>query len=316
MLGVPFDGSGPKYGSRLGPAAVRYAGLIPQLESLGHTVTDLGDLTCPAGVPQPGHLRTFAEALPVFNEVKEKFDNIDRDSVAMLIGGDHSLAIGSIASALEKFDDLAVLWIDAHADINTPSTSPTSNLHGMPVAALLGLPSGTQGIQHEQWDQIVAKKTKLAPNRLAYMGLRDLDPGEQDHVKSLDGCFATTMFEIDLYSMTNLANSFENWMLKNGSKHLWISFDVDVFDPVFTPGTGTMVRGGLTYREGHLLSELLHLMMPFRGEKGKPFRLVGLDLVEVNPSIDQNNVTAVTAVEWVASLFGKQILPPYAGIVP
>lgn len=309
LLGAPFDGCGPKFGSRLGPAAVRFAGLQNQLANLGHEVHDLGDLDPKPTPKTPGHLNVFEGALPVYRKIKTQLRAAMPDSVAMMIGGDHSLSIGSISAALEHYPDLAVLWIDAHGDINTPATSPSSNLHGMPVAALLRDPSGVSGIQDEQWNQILTEIVPtrgLQPNRIGWIGLRDLDSGEQDRLLSLPEAFIKTMMEVDIEGIPVIAEQVFAWLDSIQARHLWISFDVDVFDPVFAPGTGTMVRGGLTYREGHLLAELLSSRL--RAEK-TDLQLVGLDLVEVNPSIDQNNVTAITGSEWVASLFGKRILP-------
>lgn len=205
---------------------------------------------------------------------------------------------------------MCVLWIDAHADMNTPETSPSGNLHGMPVSALMGRPSGVGGLRDTQWSQLLSEIVsphKLQPKNAAWFGLRDVDPGEQKAIHEAKGSFISTMYEIDRYGVVECLLRFDAWMRSNGSNALWISFDVDALDPFLAPGTGTAVRGGLTYREMHLLGEMLWELL---NAPGCPYRLIGLDLVETNPLSDNNNVTAKTAVEWIASLFGKTILGP------
>jgi arginase len=210
--------------------------------------------------------------------------------------------MAGISAALERMpEDLAVLWIDAHADVNTPGTSQTGNVHGMPLAALWGLPSGTTGLANAQWERLLLSigRNALSPNRTCWYGLRDLDPAEQKRVSAS----AVTMHEIDRVGVEQSISRLIQWVEASGAKGLWVSFDVDVLDPILAPGTGTAVRGGLTYREGHLLAELLHEQL-----QASEVKMVGLDVVETNPLFDRNNETAKVAVEWIASLFGKTIL--------
>lgn len=310
LIGVPFDLCGRRQGSRLGPAALRLAGLAEALAEMGLDVCDLGDVMIRVfGEPEDG-LRSFASAQDAYTSLRDKVEASARAGrMPMVLGGDHSLAIGSIAGALKVWGErLAILWIDAHVDINTPGTSPSGNLHGMPVAALMGFPSGKSGTVDEQWrilTERVVGSPYVAAGRFGWIGLRDVDRGERAALQGLPESYATTMQDIDRFGVQRVVNGFDAWMRQNGATHLWISFDVDALDPILAPGTGTAVRGGLTYREAHLSAELLreHLDQP-----GCPYQLVGLDLVETNPLYDSHNETARLAVEWIASLFGKSIL--------
>lgn len=221
-----------------------------------------------------------------------------------MLGGEHTLAAATVAAALKVSQgDLAVLWIDAHADMNTPGSSDTGNIHGMPVAALQGWPSGTEGVQDEEWRTWLdlLGPTRLLPERTAWYGLRDVDPTERPRLTGL----ALSMHDVDRHGVDRTMRRFDGWMRNTGATNLWISFDVDSLDPILAPGTGTAVRGGLSYREAHLMAELIreHLDAP-----GCPYRLMGVDVVETNPLYDTENATAKMAVEWIASLFGKTIL--------
>ena len=227
-----------------------------------------------------------------------------------MLGGDHSIAVGSIAGALRQYKrDLAVLWVDAHVDINTPEVSPSGNLHGMPLAALSGLKSKARGAQKRQWDALakIVGPDKLDPNKLAWIGLRDVDKGEVQNIKRVPGAMPLTMQDVDVLGVTGALHKVFAHFKKARAKALWVSFDVDCLDPVFAPGTGTAVRGGFTYREGHLIAETLYAL--FNG-KNSPLKFAGLDVVEVNPLADTNNETAIVAMEWTLSLFGKTILNP------
>jgi arginase len=304
-IGVPFDLTGRSRGSAMGPSALRYAGFFEQLSALTE-IRDLGDLEV-ENIPhdQPG-LRNFEQCLACNRALKKKCSEVlSNGNVPIVLGGDHSIGIGSVSAALDRFgDELVVLWLDAHADMNTLETSPSGNIHGMSVAALLGLESAGS-----QWNQILAEivpKPRLSGNHAAWIGLRDVDPGEAKHLQALDDPFIATMQDIDRFNIESVAKAFLEWMKDHRGNKLWISFDVDSLDPVFAPGTGTTVRGGLTYREGHFLAELLH-----EGHKNGVFDLVGMDVVEVNPLLDHFNETAKISVEWVASLFGKTILGGY-----
>ncbi len=312
IIGAPFDKCGRRPGSALGPVALRHAGLIEALESIGLTVDDGGDISTDAlAIDTPGGLRHFGDGFPTYSRLRRRVQqSLDAGRVPLVVGGDHSISIGSVAGALGQFPgELAVLWIDAHADLNVPSTSPSGNLHGMALAALTGQddPAATPEMA-AQWRQIlneIVPKPALGFDRLSWIGLRDVDRGESDAIARHPEAFATTMQDIDRWGSERVLEEFDVWMRSTGARHLWVSFDVDCLDPILAPGTGTAVRGGLTYREGHLVAELLHswLIKP-----DCPYRLAGLDLVETNPLEDANNSTAKMAVEWCASLMGKTIL--------
>jgi arginase len=178
-------------------------------------------------------------------------------------------------------------------------------MHGMPVAALWGLESGVTGIRDHQWRQIleIVGPDRLTQARTAWYGLRDVDPGERPHTAK--PAFSIGMDQIDRTSVVKTVDDFDAWMRKNDSTHLWISFDCDSLDPILAPGTGTAVRGGLTYREAHLVAELMFEKLH---ASDCPYKLAGVDIMEVNPLRDSTNMTALITVEWVASLFGKTIL--------
>lgn len=310
VVGAPFDLCGLRVGSRLGPAALRLSGLIGELRRQGHEVVDRGDIATDFLVPDesphgPG-LKYFDElhraVMSLRNEVRIA---VDRGAVPVVLGGEHSLAMAGVSATLAKHGpDLAVLWIDAHADCNTPGVSATGNLHGMPLAALWGLPSGTSGILDDQWRQLcqTVGSVRLPIENTFWYGVRDVDEGEQPYLRNAR---AATMQDIDRYGAWASLERILDGVAASGAQRLWISFDVDSFDPVLAPGTGTTVRGGLSYREGQLIAEAIaeRLASPTFG-----LALAGIDLVEVNPMVDQGNETAQVAVEWLASVLGKTIL--------
>lgn len=307
---VPYDLGGARQGSRLGPDALRLAGLVPTLEevlgkgsvAVGKRITTNLDVEREhTGLPFIGPL------MSVLNPLKEaSATTLEAGNLPLMLGGEHSLSIGPISACLDRFGaELAVLWIDAHADVNTPFVSPSLNVHGMPLAVLAGMESGVEDQKIDQdWKELstVVRTTNLPIEHVSWLGLRDVDPGEQEPVSK---GFPISMHRIDRYGIVNAWERIVQRIRDCGCKYLYISFDVDVMDPILAPGTGTSVRGGLTYRETHLLAELIHNTL---GGSSPPFRLVGLDLVEVSPIHDTNNQTATVTVEWVASLFGKRIL--------
>ncbi|MBL8047615.1 MAG: arginase [Chthonomonas sp.] len=307
LLGLPFDKGGRTRGSRLGPAAIRLAGLIPAMAELGHPISDLGDFSVPETDTPAGGWREFDEAFPSYQLAQQKVAQVlARGNTPLVLAGSHDVALGTVSAALRHLQgDLAVLWIDAHADLNTPATSPSGNLHGTPLAALLGLAPGSAPNQKwlDQWQQLVdlAGPHHLESHRVAWLGLRSVDPGESRHMAQLPGCLPLTMQNIDQHGIPKLIEGIRRWVEASGTRNLWVSFDLDSLDPIYAPGTGTTVRGGLTYREGHMIAELLSKML-------RDVNLVGLDVVEVNPTLDQFNLTATMATEWICSLFGKRIL--------
>lgn len=312
LIGAPFDLCGLRLGSRLGPAALRLAGLSEALIELGYEVNDSWDLFGPVGSlverTQEGGLRNLLPLVQAVTSLRTATaHSLLEGNTPIVLGGDHTLVVGSVAAALHHFGDtLAVLWIDAHADVNTPGSSATGNVHGMPVAALAGLPSETEGIQDEEWatlQEALGPGPRLRLDRTAWYGLRDVDAPERGRLEGL----SVTMHDIDRHGIVTTLHSVDRWLRTVGATELWISFDVDALDPLLAPGTGTAVRGGLTYREAHLMAELLREAL----DAGDcPYRLAGMDIVETNPIVDAYNQTAVVAVEWVASLFGKTILGP------
>lgn len=305
IIGAPFDLCGAQLGSRLGPASIRLAGLSAALERMQLSAVDAGDVPVDLTRPPGPGLRNFDALLSCVGELRRAVAlALAHGRVPLVLGGEHTLAAASVSAALEAYgDDLAVLWIDAHGDVNTPGTSETGNVHGMPLAALAGRSSGVDGIRDSQWNALVQTlgTHRLHPERTAWFALRDVDPQERPYL----GRHAITMHDIDRHGITAMVERLAEWIRELGVGHLWVSFDIDSLDPQDAPGTGTAVRGGLTFREAHLLAELLYEQF----EAG-PVRLAGVDVLEVNPLIDRYNETAKMAVDWIASLFGKRILGP------
>lgn len=321
LIGSPFDGCGRRTGSRLGPAALRMAGMPEALARLDE-VMDSGD-TIPLDThPLPGWAETAQLAIRAYQALAPRVEaSIRAGHIPLMMGGDHSLSMGSLAGALRATEgDLAVVWIDAHMDLNTPATSPSGNLHGMPLAAALRMvddapnphiPDARRADLDIVWQQILTTvMPEYTPKAVAWIGLRDVDPGEAANLMNIPQARAITMQEIDDKSIGNVMDELEGWLAARNVKNVWLSFDVDALDPIYAPGTGTAVRGGLTYREGHLVAERFCRQF---ASSGNPYRLVGLDLVEVNPLADMNNETAAVAVEWACSLFGRTVLHQYKG---
>ncbi|CAN5568590.1 arginase [soil metagenome] len=306
IIGAAFDLCGPWPGSRLGPEAIRLANLKTTLIDLGLQAADQGDILGTEPATNPGGLRNFPPLLEILNKLRSAVaTSLANDHLPIVLGGEHTLAMGSVCAALEKFgDNLTVIWIDAHGDINTPGSSSSGNIHGMPLAALAGMDSETDGQVDSDWKKLQASFAPapwLKPERVAWYGLRDVDGPESPRLTGLP----ITMHDIDRRGIESTVKEIDHWLRKIDAGPVWISFDVDSLDPILAPGTGTAVRGGLSYREGHLFAELLHTHL---SAPDCPYRLVGLDVVEVNPLRDTNNTTALMAVEWIGSLFGKTIL--------
>jgi len=320
VVSVPFDLCGPHHGSRLGSLAMELAGLVPSLARIGVEAKVCATAVINGRLPG-NRSECNAEALQVFEATRDRVHlAISSGDVPLVIGGDHSLALGSISGALEAYGDgLAVIWIDAHMDVNTPDTTPSGNLHGVPLAALTKLEpllAADQGDESEKpwikdvyalWPKLLSfvPGAGLGKDRICWVGLRDIDPGEVRNLGRLPGSLALTMQDIDSIGLPSVVARIDDWLIQTGAKAVWISFDVDVLDPIYAPGTGTAVRGGLTYREGHLLAETLY---GFFNRPDCPYKLAGLDVVEVNPLRDRDNSTAQVAVEWVCSFFGKTIM--------
>jgi arginase len=296
LIGVPLDLGAGRRGVDMGPSAMRLTGLQGRLLSLGHTVVDRGDIdvpipeTTPVGGERKRYVREIAS---VCREVRERtLESVRAGRIPVCLGGDHSLAAGSVAGVAaalrERGKDLALLWIDAHADMNTPETSPSGNVHGMPLAACLG--------QGPEELIAVGGGASVRPRDVTLFGIRDLDERERGLVRQ-SGVRAYTMSDIDRRGVAAIMQEILKEALgRVGGLHL--SLDLDGLDPDVAPGVGTPVLGGLTYREAHLMCEMV-------AESGL---LSSVDLVELNPSLDVRNHTAEIAVGLILSALGQRIL--------
>jgi arginase len=296
LIGVPLDLGGGRRGVDMGPSAVRIAGIADRLTALGHRVTDRGDIATPtpetraAGDPKKRYvddIRGVCEAL-----YATASDSLGRGAFPIVIGGDHSLAAGSVAAtalhARRRQRPIGLLWIDAHADMNTPATTLSGNVHGMPLAALLGE-------NPRELALIGGEEPKVRPEHTVLVGIRNLDEREKDEVRAA-GVHIFTMKDIDRRGAAAVMEEAIA-LASHDTAGIHVSFDLDVCDPAIAPGVGTPVRGGLNYREAHMAMELL-----------ADARLLALDLVEVNPVLDVQNMTAVLAAELAASAMGMRIL--------
>ncbi len=291
VIGVPLDLGAGRRGVDMGPSAIRYARLHEELAALGHEVVDLGDLEVPlletlsrSAPPRPPY--HLDEIAAVCQRLYRRLVTLDEAVFPLVLGGDHSLAAGSVPGAA-RGGRVGAAWVDAHADFNTPETSPSGNVHGMPLAALLGL--GDPRLVG------VGGGPRLRPEDVALVGVRSVDPGERELLKA-QGITVYTMTEVDRMGIAAIAEALIRRF--SGYPRVHLSLDADVLDPELAPGVGTPVPGGLSYREAHLLMELL-------SEAGL---VTSLDLVEVNPILDRENRTARILVELAASLLGKRIL--------
>ncbi len=295
LLGVPLDLGASRRGVDMGPFAVRAAGLRTALLALGHEVRDHGNLAVADRGTFPPDARG-ADFLPTIAAICTELAAHTEDSVRarrfpVVLGGDHSLAAGSVAGAARALhargEQLGLIWVDAHGDINTPDTSPSGNVHGMPVAHLLG---------HGDQRLLFTEGAAVRPEHTVLVGIRNLDPGERAHLRAY-GVHVFTMHDVDRRGLSDVME--EALVFASvGTAGLWVSYDVDVQDPVHAPGVGTPVAGGFSWREGHLVMEMI-------ADSGQ---LIGLDLVEVNPILDVSNRTAELAVGLIASALGKRIL--------
>lgn len=293
IYGVPMDLGQNRRGVDMGPSAIRYAGLQSHLERIGWRVCDGGNINAPGLEEIPDletvdgrpahHLSAIAQvARQVYGCASQCLDNGER---AIFLGGDHSISLGTVAGALRGPGRVGVLWVDAHGDFNTPAISPSGNIHGMVVSCLMGLGPAALDVGER----------RLRVDQVAMIGVRDLDPDERSALRA-SGVKVLTMRDIDENGMANVVHAALNALGNVDTIH--ISFDLDSVDPDYAPGVGTPVPGGLSYREAHLLMEML-------ADDG---RVRSLDLVEVNPILDTGNRTAEVAVELASSVFGQRIL--------
>jgi arginase len=293
IVGAPMDLGQLRRGVDMGPSAIRYAGVVERLESLGYQVDDLGDIEIGRDRlttdPLTG-LRNLEAVVQASAKVAEKVDKIMKEgSFPLVLGGDHSIAIGTLAGISKYFKNLGVIWFDAHGDLNTPETSPSGNIHGMPLAVSLGLGETTL-------TQIGGYCPKIQPENIVIIGARSLDEGEKRLIKE-KGIKVYTMHEIDRLGIPKVIEETIAYF-KNRSDGVHLSLDLDGLDPLYAPGVGTPVEGGLNYRESHLAMEMLF-------ESGM---ITSAEFVEVNPILDERNKTGILAVGLMASLFGESLL--------
>ncbi|MDR3738928.1 MAG: arginase [Terracidiphilus sp.] len=297
VLGVPLDLGASRRGVDMGPSALRVAGLEARLEALGHQVTDGGNIkvaiaeTQGFGRENARYLKQIADTCTHTAETVVKA--LDEGCTPLVLGGDHSLAVGSVSGVAEFYrrrgQQIGVLWIDAHSDINTPETSPSGNVHGMPLASLLGM--GPNELTH-----IFGYAPKIAPRNTVLVGVRDIDAAERANIERA-GIVVYTMRDIDERGMRTVMEDALR-AATDGTAGFHLSLDMDWIDPEDAPGVGTPVRGGATYREAHLAMEIA-------ADHGG---MLSFEIVEVNPVLDEHNRTADLAVELACSAFGKKIL--------
>ena len=297
ILGVPLGYGASMAGVDIGPAALRVARLQQRIERLGYPVRDLGDMRLerPQSIPLQGEkLRYLREISNACEQLADEVEaTLQAEELPLVVGGDHSIAIGSFSGAASYFkqrnETLGLIWFDAHADMNTPESTPSGNIHGMPLAALLGY--GTSELTN-----VAGFAPKLDPRLCVHVGARDIDAGEKELIQKL-GMRFFTMREIDERGMSACMNEAIK-IASQGTAGYGVTFDVDALDPGDAPGSGTLVRGGLTYREAHLGMEKI-------AEAGG---MRYLEIVEINTALDVNNKTAELGVELILSALGKTIL--------
>jgi len=297
LFGVPMDLGGARRGTDMGPSALRIAGLEEKLEQLGFDVTDRGDLHCDSretskvGDASARYAKVIATCCEeLYRRVKASAAKGHRP---LVLGGDHSIAMGSVAGVAGHFRDrdesIGLIWVDAHADMNSPATSPSGNVHGMPLGVLLGY--GTPGLVN-----LGGFHPKVRAEHTVLIGIRDLDVGEKDLVRK-SKALVFTMKEVDQLGMSVVCQKALE-RVTNGTAGFHLSVDLDGVDPMVAPGVATAVNGGLNFRETHLLMELV----------ADSKKMLAMDLVELNPVLDTRNRTAEFAVGLALSAFGRQIL--------
>jgi arginase len=297
IIGVPMDLGASRRGVDMGPSAIRASQIGQKLRDLGHTVTDAGNVyvsvqeSLEVGDARSKYLK---EILATTRNLSQfTYDTMVAGDMPLILGGDHSIAMGSVAGISrfyhEQSKKIGIIWLDAHGDINTPETSLSGNIHGMPFAHILG--HGTPELL-----SLSDYTPMVDPSRAVLIGARDLDPAEKAAIKKI-GVKTFTMRDIDEFGLSNVMKEAIR-IASNGTVGFHVSFDVDWIDPSFAPGVGTPVQGGATYREGHLAMEWIH-------DSGK---MLSLEVTEVNPILDVSNQTAQLACGMICSAFGKRIL--------
>lgn len=294
IIGVPMDLGQTRRGVDMGPSAIRYAGIIELLERLDYKIEDLGDIQIGkrerTNVESNHKLKNLRAVAEASEQLASKVDGvISKGSFPLVFGGDHSIAIGTLAGVSKHYENLGVIWYDAHGDLNTAETSPSGNIHGMPLAVSLGL--GDSALT-----EIAGKSPKIRPENVVIIGARSLDEGERELIKE-HGIKVFTMHEIDRMGMTAVMEETISY-LKDKTDGVHLSLDLDGLDPLDAPGVGTPVIGGISYRESHLAMEML----------AEANLITSAEFVEVNPILDERNKTATVAVALMGSLFGEKLL--------
>lgn len=287
-----MDLGADRRGVDMGPSAMRYAGVWEKLHAIGYKIDDNDDIV----VHRPDFCQLDGENIKYLDEIERVNielcqrvdDEMSKGRFPLVLGGDHSIAIGTIAGVLQHKKKLGVLWFDAHADINTAETSPSGNIHGMSVAVSMGL-------GHKRLTAIGGEEAKIDPSKFVMIGIRDLDPGEKILLRKL-GVAVYTMHEIDIMGMARVMEEAIS-IVSDGTDGIHVSFDMDVMDPLQAPGVGTPVVGGLTYRESHLAMRLI----------SEANIVNSAEFVEVNTVLDNRNQTARVAVALIGSLLGESL---------
>jgi len=297
LVGVPMDLGAGRRGVDMGPSAIRIAGVNDALRSLGYQVEDDGDVGVPAPeTREPGDqsARYLEPIYHVCNRLRLRVRRaLDQGDVPVVLGGDHSIAIGTVSGVSEHFHDkgekVGLIWVDAHGDMNTPDSSPTGNIHGMPLATLLG-------IGHPRLVEMGGFSPKVQKEHVCLIGIRDIDDTERRIIKE-SGIHAYTMRDVDERGMRAIMEEAIGYAT-DGTSGFHVSFDLDGMDPRDVPGTGTPVKGGISWREANLLMEMV-------SDTGK---MRSLEVTELNPILDVQNQSGEVAVDVICSAFGKRIL--------
>jgi arginase len=299
IIGVPMDLGASRRGVDMGPSAVRVAGLQARIKQLGHQVEDIGNIS----VRQPEEMSYGEKRAKYIAEITDACKDLgtavqkslEEGYLPLVLGGDHSIAAGSISGVSAHFrkekKSIGCIWLDAHSDMNTPDTSPSGNIHGMPLSAVMGYGTGT-----EELHDLFGFKPKIEPQNVVLVGVRDLDAHEKKFIKKL-GVKTFTMREVDERGMREVMSDALKYAMDD-TDGIHVSLDMDFVDPSDAPGVGTPVRGGATYREAHLAMEMI----------ADSEAMASLEIVEINPVIDEHNRTALLAVELALSALGKKIL--------
>lgn len=294
VIGVPLDFGQSRRGVDMGPSAIRYAGAVARIEAIGHKVKDEGDIQVNAAERIKDDelgLKNLDEVIQANMKLAAKVESVvARGNFPLILGGDHSIAIGTLAGLTKAYSNLGVIWYDAHVDMNTAETSPSGNIHGMPLAVSMGL-------GHESLVNLHSEGQKVKPENIVIIGARSVDPGERLLIKE-KGIKVFTMHEIDRYGMSAVMEDTITYLQSKKVDGVHLSLDLDGLDPLYTPGVGTPVPGGISYRESHLAMEMLE-------DSGM---ITSAEFVEVNPILDEKNKTADVAVGLMGSLFGEKLI--------